>query len=155
MPIDRSFIGREFAADEPSEVTRGKIREFADAIGDDSPAYRDPAAARALGYHDVIAPPTFAIVVIASAADKSPIFEPAFGLNYSMTVHGEQAFTYRRPIQAGDVLSVRSTIADISAVKRNELVRIDSELRDADGELVCVAENVLVSRGTAATEELS
>ena len=55
-------MGRVYPATEPYEVGREKIREFADAIGDDNPAYRDKAAAKALGYPDVIAPPTFPIV---------------------------------------------------------------------------------------------
>ncbi|MET8214121.1 MaoC family dehydratase N-terminal domain-containing protein [Streptomyces sp. NPDC005373] len=153
MPLNRDFIGREFSAAEPYEVSRVKIREFAEAIGDPNPVYRSAAAARALGHPDVLAPPTFAFVVIGTASDQSPIFDPEFGMRYEFVVHGEQRFTYHRPIRAGDVLSVRSRIADISNAKRNEILHTGSELRAADGELVCTALNVLVSRGTAVLEE--
>ena len=63
MPLDPSFIGRSYPSTEPYEVGREKIREFADAIKDDSPLYRDAEAAKAAGYPDVIAPPTFAVIL--------------------------------------------------------------------------------------------
>ena len=58
MALDPSFVGRSYPPTRPYEVGREKIREFAAAIGDANPAYTDPAAARALGHPDVIAPPT-------------------------------------------------------------------------------------------------
>ena len=56
MPLDQSFVGRVYPPTAPYQVGREKIREFAHAIGDPNPAYRDPAAARALGYADVDRP---------------------------------------------------------------------------------------------------
>ncbi|WP_036320896.1 FAS1-like dehydratase domain-containing protein, partial [Microbacterium sp. B24] len=44
-------------------VGREKVREFARAVFADAPQHVDPAAAQALGYRDVVAPPTFAMVV--------------------------------------------------------------------------------------------
>ena len=67
MPLDQSFVGRTYPPTPPYEVGREKIREFADAIGDGNPAYRDPEAARTLGHPDVIAPPTFGIVLSMTA----------------------------------------------------------------------------------------
>ncbi|MFD0851109.1 MaoC family dehydratase N-terminal domain-containing protein, partial [Actinomadura adrarensis] len=63
MPLNRDFIGRSFPPSEPYEVSRVKIRDFAQAIGDPNPIYRDAEAAKAAGHPDVIAPPTFPIVV--------------------------------------------------------------------------------------------
>src|SRR6266498_5892372 len=101
MPLDASYIGRTFIRPTPYEVGREKIREFADAVGDANPAYRDPEAAKALGYPDVIAPPTFAIVVTSRAAHQV-IMDPELGVDYSRVVHGEQRFIHVRPIHAGD-----------------------------------------------------
>ena len=80
MPINRDYLGRTFAAPEPYEVSRVKIAEFADAIGDPNPLYRDRAAAQAAGYPDVIAPPTFAIV-ISMASTARVVGDPGLGLN--------------------------------------------------------------------------
>jgi acyl dehydratase len=146
MAVNREFLGRTFPPGEPYEVSRVKIAEFADAIGDPSPVYRDPAAARAAGYPDVIAPPTFP-VVISMAASGSAVRDPAFGLNYAMVVHGEQRFDYSRPISAGDVLTAAATIADIKAAGSNVLVTTRAEILTVAGEHVCTATSILVERG--------
>src|SRR5260370_1116957 len=99
MAINRDYLGRTFSGGEPYEVSRVKIAEFADAIGDPNPLYRDRAAAQAAGYPDVIAPPTFAIV-ISMASSARVVADPGLGLNYAMVVHGEQRLEYTRHIVA-------------------------------------------------------
>src|ERR1700761_7671148 len=112
MPLDHSSIGRPSPPTAPYEVGREKIREFADAINDPNPVYRDRAAAQALGYPDVIAPPTFAIVV-TMAAGGQVVSDPDIDIDYSRVVHGEERFVHHRPIVAGDVLQVVITIENI------------------------------------------
>src|SRR2546422_666826 len=101
MAINRDYVGRRFEAADPYEVSRVKIAEFAHAIGDPNPLYRDRAAAQAAGFPDVIAPPTFAIV-ISMAGSSVALADPGLGLNYAMVVHGEQRFEYTRQLLAGD-----------------------------------------------------
>jgi len=149
MPVDQSFRGRSFPPTRPYEVGREKIREFADAINDPNPVYRERAAAQALGYPDVIAPPTFAIVLTLPAGGEV-IRDPAFGLDYSRVVHGEQRFVHHRPIVAGDLLQVVVTVEDIRIAAGNELVTNRAELMTVAGERVCTAYSVIVARGTAA-----
>ncbi len=103
MAINPDYAGRTFEPSEPYEVSRVKIAEFATAIGDASPLCRDRAAAQAAGYPDVIAPPTFAIVITA-AGNAKLMADPGLGVNYAMVVHGEQSFTHSRPLHAGDVV---------------------------------------------------
>ena len=149
MAINRDYVGRTVAGGEPYEVSRVKIAEFADAIGDPNPLYRDRAAAQAAGYPDVIAPPTFAIV-ISMASTARVVVDPGLGVNYAMVVHGEQRFEYSRPIRAGDVVTAQSTITDIRDAGRNALLTAATEIRTVDGEHVCTAHNTLVERGGAA-----
>ncbi len=144
MALNRDFIGRSFPPSEPYEVTRVKIKEFADAIGDLNPVYRDPDAAKAAGYPDVIAPPTFPIVISLSG---SAITDPELNLNYAMVVHGEERFEYRRPLHAGDVVITESTIAGIRSIGRNERIDIETVVKTVEGEHVCTAHNALVERG--------
>ena len=68
MALDRALVGRSYPPSAVYEVGRAKLAEFAAAIGDDDPVYRDADAARAAGHPDVIAPPTFAITVSLEAA---------------------------------------------------------------------------------------
>jgi acyl dehydratase len=146
MAINRDYAGRVFQASEPYEVSRVKIAEFADAIGDANPVYRDAAAARAAGHPDVIAPPTFAIV-ISLAASGVAMADPGLGLNYAMVVHGEQRFSYLRPLTAGDVVTAQPAITEIRDVGRNVMLTTNTEIRTVTGELVCTAMSTLVERG--------
>ena len=146
MPINRDYVGRTFAPTEPYEVSRTKIAEFATAIGEQSPLCHDPAAARQAGYPDVIAPPTFAIV-ITTTSNVQVIHDSGLGVNYSMVVHGEQAFEHARPLHAGDWVVARSTIEDIREVGRHMMMTTRTDIATVDGEHVCTARGMLVERG--------
>jgi acyl dehydratase len=148
MAINHEYLGRKYPASEPYKVSRVKIAEFADAIGDPSALYRDRSAARAAGYPDVIAPPTFPVVLSMSAAGRA-VMDPGLGLNYAMVVHGEQRFEYSRPITAGDVLTAEVTISDIRAAGRNVLLTTTTQIRTVGGEHVCTAHSTLAERGGA------
>jgi acyl dehydratase len=148
MAVNRDYVGRTFPVSEPYEVSRVKIAEFADAIGDPNPLFRDRDAARAAGHPDVIAPPTFAIVVSMTSSARV-IGDPGLGVNYAMIVHGEQRFTYDRPIRAGDVLTATSTIADIRQAGSNVMITTSTDIQTVGGEHVCTARSTLVERGAA------
>ena len=146
MAINPDYAGRTFEPSEPYEVSRVKVAEFASAIGDPSPLCRDRAAAQAAGYPDVIAPPTFAIVV-TSAGNAKLISDPGLGVNYAMVLHGEQSFTHARPLHAGDVVVAQSTIESIKQVRNMTTMAMVTEVRTMDGEHVCTARSTLVERG--------
>jgi acyl dehydratase len=146
MAINRDYVGRVFGVSEPYEVSRVKIADFADAIGDASLVYRDKAAAQAAGHSDVIAPPTFAIV-ISMAGSGAALADPGLGLNYAMVVHGEQRFSYSRPIMAGDVVTAQVTLTDIRDAGRNVMLTTSTEIKTLAGEHVCTAVSAIVERG--------
>jgi acyl dehydratase len=146
MPLDPSFTGRTYPPAEPYAVGREKIREFARAIGDDNPAFSDVASARALGHRDVVAPPTFATVLSIRASERV-ITDGALGLDFSRVVHGEERYTYDRPITAGDVLVATVTIDAIRSAGGHDLVTLRTEVDTEGGEHVVTATSVLVVRG--------
>jgi len=153
MPLDPSFIGRTYPAAEVYEVGREKIREFADAIGDSNPIYRDPEAARKAGHPDVIAPPTFPIVITARIGEQV-IFDPELGLDYTKVVHGSQRFEVTRAVRAGDRLTGVLTVDNIQAAAGNDLISTRVDVSTEDGESVVTAFATLVARGTSdETEE--
>jgi acyl dehydratase len=146
VAIDPAYAGRTFEPSEPYEVSRVKIAEFAAAIGDASPLCRDRAAAQAAGYPDVVAPPTFAIVI--TAADSARLIaDPGLGVNYGMVVHGEQSFAYDRPLRAGDVVVAQTTIESIRQIRSMTTMATTTEITTVDGEHVCTAHSTLVERG--------
>ena len=149
MTLDRALVGRSYPPSAVYEVGRQKIAEFADAIGDPNPAYRDIEAAKALGHPDVIAPPTFLTVLGFRFTGTGPMADPALGLNYSLVVHGEQRFVHHRPIRAGDRLVATTTIDAVRSVAGNDLLTTRVDVATEDGEAVCTATSMLVSRGAA------
>ncbi|HEX2321176.1 MAG TPA: MaoC family dehydratase N-terminal domain-containing protein [Streptosporangiaceae bacterium] len=149
MAINPDFIGRTFPPSAPYEISRVKLTEFADAIGDPNPLYRDRAAAVEAGFPDVIAPPTFPIV-ISMASSGQAMADPGLNLNYAMVVHGEQRFEYQRPLHAGEVVTAEVTIADIRDIGRNSVMTTSTKISTLNGEHVCTAHATLVERGGAA-----
>ncbi len=146
MPIDKSYVGRTYPEPPVYEVGIEKIREFADAIGDPNPAYREGDAARALGYEDVVGPPTFPFV-LAFRATRAIVEDPDLGIDYTRVVHGEQRFSYTRPIRAGDALTVAVSIDSIRSAGGHDLVTSRSEISTTGGEHVVTAFSTLVVRG--------
>ena len=146
MALNSEYVGRVYGPGEPYEVSRVKIAEFADAIGEPSELCRDAEAARKAGYPDVIAPPTFAITISMKAAGQAT-FDPGLGLDYSMVVHGEQRFTHARPLHAGDVVVATTTIESIKAVGSLSMMVTATDLTTVEGEHVCTARSTLVERG--------
>lgn len=148
LTLNAALVGRSYPPTSAYVVGREKVREFATAIGDANPAYHDVDAARALGYADVVAPPTFAFVV-AYAGSSQAAMDPELGLDYSRVVHGEQRFAYARPIVAGDALVATATIEAIRAVAGNDILTTRVDLATEAGEHVVTTTTVIVARGTA------
>jgi acyl dehydratase len=129
-------------------VEAERATQFAEAIGEEDPRFRDADAARTEGHPGQLAPPTFPTVV-QILASAQVVLDQELGLDYSRVVHGEQEFEWRRPIVVGDVLRATPRIADIYAKGPNEFLVIENEITNADGEVVCVSRATLLSRGTA------
>jgi len=146
VAINPDYVGRTFEPSAPYEVTRVKIAEFATAIGETSPLCFDREAAEKAGYRDVIAPPTFAIVISSSGA-ANVIRDKGLGLDYSMVVHGEQRFEHARPLHAGDVVVTQTTIEVIKPIGKHTSLTTRTEIRTTGGEHICTALNTLVERG--------
>ena len=127
-------------------VGREKVREFARAVDSTSPLNYDPAAASAAGYSDVVAPPTFAVVV-QEATLAQLLAEPDAGIDFSRVVHGEQRFSYTRRIVAGDELTATLSVTSIKSLGGHSMVTAESSMVDASGAHVVTAISTLVVRG--------
>lgn len=138
--------GRSYAPTPPYLVGREKVREFARAVHATSPLNNSPEAASAAGYADVVAPPTFAVVV-QEATLAQLLADPDAGIDFSRVVHGEQRFSYTRPIVAGDQLTATLTVTSVKTLGGNAMVTASSEILDAAGAHVVTAISTLVVRG--------
>ena len=105
-------------------VERSAVSNFATAVCDDSPVYRDPRAAKEAGLAAIPAPPTFPFVM--NTWGQFPEIQPAdvptgnamgevlgpLMAKGGLILHGEQEFIYHRPVYVGDVLSGEGTVVD-------------------------------------------
>lgn len=148
MPVNPELVGRDFPPTAPYLVGREKVREFARAVFADDPQHSDPEAARALGYADVVAPPTFAMVV-QDLTLQQLLALPDSGIALERTIHAEQRFRYSRPIVAGDLLTGRLSVTGIRSVGANAIVTSEAEITDAAGAHVVTATSVLLIGGEA------
>ena len=146
MALDPANIGRSFVSDKTYLVGREKVREFSRSVGETSPLCHDVAAAQAAGYLDVVAPPTFPIAITLEIMGDTAT-DPSVGLDWSRVVHGEQRFSYARPIVAGDQLSVTTIIEDIKAMAGNDMVTLRGDLSNSAGDVVAQVWTTLVARG--------
>ncbi|HYJ68207.1 MAG TPA: MaoC family dehydratase N-terminal domain-containing protein [Nocardioidaceae bacterium] len=145
MPLAPDLAGREFPPTPPYDVSRSQIAAFADAVGADDDVHRDPAAARAAGHPDVVAPPTFPMVV-AFQAMSDFMADPDVGIELRNVVHSEQRFEIDRPIHAGDVLTATIGVETVRQAAGTSLIATRSTVRTVDGERVCVAYATLAHR---------
>lgn len=146
MPVNPSIEGRVYPPVAPYLVGREKVREFARAVFADHPTHTDPEAARAAGYADVVAPPTFPIVV-TEATLRQLLDDTDAGVDFTRVVHGDQRFTFSRPIVAGDELTATMTITSVKSIGGHSMVTAESAIADASGAHVVTATSTLVVRG--------
>jgi acyl dehydratase len=144
--VNPELQGREFAPAAPYLVGREKVREFARAVFATNPINLDVGAARAAGHADVVAPPTFAVVVQEHTLAQL-LAEPDAGIDFSRVVHGDQRFTSSRPIVAGDELTAKLTVSSVKTLGAHSMVTAESVITDAAGEHVVTAISTLVVRG--------
>ena len=132
LALDADLVGRSFPPTRPYLVTEERIRAFAAATGGSWDA--GPV------------PPTFPIVLAFEAMNA---FLDAVGVDLSRIVHGEQRFSYARPVSPGDLLVAELSVASLRSIGGNDLIGTRSVVTDAEGREVCTATATLVHRGQA------
>ena len=103
-------------------------------------------AAKALGHGDLVAPPTFAIIV-AQRADAQLIEDPEAGIDFSRVVHADQRFTHHRAVVAGDELVAELHVDQVRAVGSGAMVTSRAEISTVAGEKVATTVSSLLVRG--------
>jgi acyl dehydratase len=148
IQINRGLIGKEYP---PYAITveRGKIKEFAKAIGDDNPLYLDDRVGAASPWADVIAPPTFAITLRDETADTTA-FLTELGTDISRLLHGEQEFEIFRPLQPGQTYLCRPRVIDIYEKTGRSgpmaFVVRETTITDSTNEIVATMRGVTIVR---------
>ncbi|MFW0180929.1 FAS1-like dehydratase domain-containing protein [Rothia sp. P5766] len=145
MAINQDLVGRLYPPTEPYAVGREKIREFATAVKATSPLHFDLQTAQAAGYTDLVAPPTFAII-LAQKADAALITDPEAGIDFSRVVHADQRFTHHRPIVAGDKLLTEVHVDSLRVMGAGAMLSTREEITTVSGEKVATCYSSLLVR---------
>ena len=146
--VNPDLAGRTYPSTDPYLVGRESVRAFALAVLSADPVSLDIDAARAAGHADLVAPPTFPIVIQQRTLEQLLGDEDA-GVDFSRVVHGDQRFTSTRPIVAGDELTGTMTVTSVKTLGGNAMVTSETVITDADGDHVVTATSTLVVRGDA------
>ncbi|WP_156760221.1 FAS1-like dehydratase domain-containing protein [Microbacterium karelineae] len=143
MAVDPDLASREFPPTPAYLVGREKVREFARAVFATAPQHTDVEAARAQGHADVVAPPTFAMV-IADLTLQQLLQDPSTGVVLERALHTDQQFAYTRPIVAGDELTGRLRVTRVRQMGPAHMVASETEITDAQGAHVVTASSTLL-----------
>ena len=146
MSVNPELLETVFEPTEPYLVGREKVREFASAVFATAPLHHDVDAAVAAGYPDVVAPPTFPIVIQEKTLQQL-LSHPGAGIDFSRVVHGDQKFEYERPLVAGDEVIATLRVTKIQSLGGHTMVTAESTITTKHGEPVVVATSTLVIRG--------
>jgi acyl dehydratase len=146
MAVNPDFAGRTYPPSGPYAVDAAALAAFAAAVGSTDPVHTSSEAARAAGYADGIAPPTFA-VTLAQRCDRQLVEDPESGIDYSRVVHGEQRFVHHRPITAGDSVVGTLTVDSVREAGGHAMVTTRTELATEAGEALCTSTSTIVVRG--------
>ncbi|UPT64877.1 MAG: MaoC family dehydratase N-terminal domain-containing protein [Hyphomonadaceae bacterium JAD_PAG50586_4] len=132
--FDRSTKGKTI---EPVSVfiERGRIRFFAQVLGNHDPMHASFEAARAAGHPDLLAPASFFVVAEALADEERarralPSAAQLVKCDYRYLLHGDERYFYAGPIYAGDEVVHATTVLDFYDKKNGamEFVSLESTL---------------------------
>ena len=117
------------------EVGLEKIREYANAVGEQEPVHHDRDAAMEAGFRDVVAPPMFAVVYSAGAVAPG-ILDPELGIDLARMLHGSQEFVWGEPVCAGDRIESTCEVKDLYEKDGKQFYVFESVSRNQDGQEV-------------------
>lgn len=134
-------------------IERGSIRLFAYVLGADDPVHSDVDAARAVGHRDLVAPPSFLMLIEALAGGEmhrrslqTAASKVTFDFRYLL--HGDERYEYRAPIYAGDEVSFTTRVVDFYDKKDGaiEFVSLEAQVTHAERGLLVKAHRTLLHR---------
>lgn len=154
--VNEAIVGKEFPPF-TFPIEKGKIKEFARALGDANPLYSDEDLARSMGFRSVPAPPTYTASFLHHVPDENFLLNmmTEMGVSVATSVHGESEFEYLAPICAGDVLTVSIRVKDYYHKEgkrggRMNFITVEATYTNQDGKLVQKDRMLFIERETAA-----
>jgi len=149
LALDKNFVGTAFAPF-TFEVDKSKIRELAQALGDDNPIFVDDSAAQTAGLPGIVAPPTFPTLLKMWGEGGSSPHIKAMGGDVLRLLHGSEEYEYFGFIRPGDVITGQTRVVSIeekeSRSGRLDIVVLQTDYHNQGGKLVVAARTTIVLR---------
>jgi len=156
----RARIGETAVYTAPEPVGRASIRYYALAVGDDNPIYTDEAAAKAAGYRDVVAPPTW-ITETNQYMNRRRNDEGYMGHGWGIEipdtrlVRGGNSYTFDHPNHPDDVVTATWRIDDATERRTSRgqdmlIVTSSATYTDQSGDVLATNTETLIWTSLAA-----
>jgi acyl dehydratase len=136
--IDPRFVGRTYQSD-ARPIDAAAVQRYAAAVGDLNPAYRAGAV-----------PPSFAAVYCLRPPVEQLFADREVALDLAHLVHGEQRYTFLRPVRVGEVIRARGRLAELTSKRNLDFVTFETEALDAHGDPVCRGVSLFIIRQASA-----
>ena len=138
---DHKILGQEFSH-QVEHMTREALLDFAALMGTTNPIYRDPKAAHAQGYRDIIALP--AIVMLQGTV---PLVPPELDF-HGMGINAGYECTFFEVIYPGDTLTFSTCLVDMyEKTGRSGIMRFvvrETTVTNQHGNIVAVLRNPFI-----------
>ena len=138
---DRGLVGKVYSRTE-QRVTRQMLLDYASNLGCTQPLHVDAAAARAQGYRDIIAVPTF-----VTWHGAGPIAPPEMAIQ-GIGINAGYDCTFCGPVYPGDTLAYTTRLADLyEKTGRSGTMRFvvrETTVTNQDGDTVAVLRNSFI-----------
>jgi len=144
VTVPASAVGTELAP-LTATIERGRLRFFAEAIGETDPTYTDLDAAVEAGYPDLPVPPTFLFGLKLDGPDPFGWIRE-LGIDMRYVLHGTQRFTYSSMAFAGDEVTFRPRIAEVFDKRGGalEFVTLETTVTRGDEPVATLGETIVV-----------
>ena len=144
MTVPASAVGTVLAPF-TTTIERGRLRFFAEAIGETDPIYSDLDAAVAAGFPDLPVPPTFFFGLKLDAPDPFAWMRD-LQIDMRFVLHGTQRFAYERMAFAGEQVTFRPRITEAYEKRGGalEFITLETTITRDDEPIATLTETVVV-----------
>jgi MaoC dehydratase-like protein len=133
------------------EDARPMNTAFAGKVYPEAPFTVDPdrvAAFRAV-FHEPNGVPSTFVTAAEFTVIPDIVADPELDLDFSRVLHGNQEYEFRRPLEEGEALVIRSRIESIREMGANAFLVLLTELVEPSGDVVCTARSTLIERAAS------
>jgi len=145
VALSDDIVGMHYLYPDHYEVGREKVREYAEAVKNEDPAFFDEKAAAELGHGAILAPLTF-ISIFGYQAQTAFFANANIGIQDAKIVQVDQELKFLQPIKAGDKLYCHVYVHSVRQSFGADIIVTKNIVTNQDGEVVQETYTTLAGR---------